>query len=40
MRSPADATAADLQVTSDVEILNTDLHIASVNAKGRLAKST
>ena len=37
VRGPADATAADLQVTSDVEILNPDLHIASVNAKGRLA---
>ena len=29
--------AADLKVTSDVEILNPDLHIATVNAKGRLA---
>ncbi|MFZ0905348.1 MAG: DNA-directed RNA polymerase subunit alpha, partial [Mycobacterium sp.] len=37
VRGPADATAADLQVTSDVEILNPDLHIASINAKGRLA---
>jgi DNA-directed RNA polymerase subunit alpha len=37
VRGPADATAADLQLTSDVEILNPDLHIASVNAKGRLA---
>ncbi len=37
VRGPADATAADLQTTSDVEILNPDLHIASINAKGRLA---
>ncbi len=31
VRGPADATAADLQVTSDVEILNKDLHIATLN---------
>ena len=37
VRGPADATAADLQLTADVEVLNPDLHIASVNAKGRLA---
>jgi DNA-directed RNA polymerase subunit alpha len=37
VRGPADATAADLQTTADVEILNPDLHIASINAKGRLA---
>jgi DNA-directed RNA polymerase subunit alpha len=37
VRGPADATAADLQTTSDVEVLNPDLHIASINAKGRLA---
>jgi len=37
VRGPADATAADLQLTADVEILNPDLHIASINAKGRLA---
>jgi DNA-directed RNA polymerase subunit alpha len=37
VRGPADATAKDLQATSDVEILNPDLHIASINAKGRLA---
>jgi DNA-directed RNA polymerase subunit alpha len=36
-RGPGDATAADLQVTADVEILNPDLHIASLNAKGHLA---
>jgi DNA-directed RNA polymerase subunit alpha len=37
VRGPADATAADLQTTSDVEILNPDLHIATINGKGRLA---
>src|SRR5258708_22501227 len=36
-RGPGDVTAGDIQTTSDVEILNPDLHIASVNAKGRLA---
>src|SRR5687768_12561130 len=36
-RGPADVTAADIQTTSDVEVLNRDLHIASLNAKGRLA---
>jgi DNA-directed RNA polymerase subunit alpha len=34
---PADVTAADIQLTSDVEVLNPDLHVATVNAKGRLA---
>src|SRR5260370_300173 len=29
--------AGDIQTASDVEVLNPDLHIASVNAKGRLA---
>ena len=36
-RGPGDAAAADLQATADVEILNPDLHIASLNAKGHLA---
>src|SRR5271163_3968198 len=36
-RGPGDATAADLQVSADVEVLNPELHIASLNAKGRLA---
>jgi DNA-directed RNA polymerase subunit alpha len=36
-RGPAEVTAADIQPTADVEILNPDLHIASVNGKGRLA---
>ena len=36
-RGPADVTASDIQTTADVEILNSDLHIATVNGKGRLA---
>jgi DNA-directed RNA polymerase subunit alpha len=36
-RGPADVTAVDIQTTADVEILNPDLHIATVNGKGRLA---
>jgi DNA-directed RNA polymerase subunit alpha len=36
-RGPGEATAADLQATADVEVLNPDLHIATLNAKGRLA---
>ncbi len=36
-RGPGDITAGDIQTTADVEILNPDLHIATVNAKGRLA---
>ena len=36
-RGPGDITAGDIQTTSDVEILNPALHIASINAKGRLA---
>lgn len=36
-RGPGDATAGDLQVTADVEVLNPDQHIASLNGKGRLA---
>ncbi len=36
-RGAAEVTAADIQTTADVEILNPDLHIASVNGKGRLA---
>jgi DNA-directed RNA polymerase subunit alpha len=36
-RGPGDATAGDLQTTADVEVLNPELHIASLNAKGRLA---
>jgi DNA-directed RNA polymerase subunit alpha len=37
VRGPADVSAADIQTTSDVEILNKDLHIATLNGKGRLA---
>ena len=37
VRGPKDVTAADIQQTADVEILNGDLHIATVNATGRLA---
>ena len=37
VRGPADVTGADLKATSDVEVLNRDLHLATVNAKGRLA---
>jgi len=36
-RGPGDITAGDIQTTADVEILNPDLHIATVNAKGHLA---
>jgi len=37
VRGPAQVTAADIQATSDVEILNPDLHIATLNGKARLA---
>jgi len=37
VRGPADVTAGDIQTTADVEILNPELHLATVNAKGRLA---
>jgi DNA-directed RNA polymerase subunit alpha len=37
VRGAADVTAADIQTTSDIEILNKDLHIATLNTKGRLA---
>jgi DNA-directed RNA polymerase subunit alpha len=36
-RGPGDVTASDIQTTADVEVLNPDLHLATVNAKGRLA---
>src|ERR1700694_4176395 len=35
-RGPGDVTARDIQTTADVEVLNPELHIATVNAKGRL----
>ena len=37
VRGPAVVTAGDIQQTSDVEILNPDLVLATLNAKGRLA---
>ena len=37
VRGPADVTAADIETSADVEILNGGLHIATVNSKGRLA---
>jgi DNA-directed RNA polymerase subunit alpha len=37
VRGPADVTAQDIQATSDVEILNPELHIATLNKSGRLA---
>lgn len=36
-RGPGDVTAGDIQTTSDVEILNPDLHLATLTASGRLA---
>ncbi len=37
VRGPADVKAGDIQTTSDVEVLNGDLIIATINEKGRLA---
>lgn len=37
VRGPAEVTAADLQLTADVEVLNPELHVASLNGKGRLS---
>jgi DNA-directed RNA polymerase subunit alpha len=36
-RGPGTVTANDIQTSADVEVLNTDLPIASLNGKGRLA---
>jgi len=36
-RGPGVVTAGDIQTTADVEILNPGLHLATINAKGRLA---
>jgi DNA-directed RNA polymerase subunit alpha len=36
-RGPAEVHASDIQTTADVEILNGDLYLATVNASGRLA---
>ena len=37
VRGPADIAAKDIQLTSDVEILNGDLHLATLNKSGRIA---
>jgi DNA-directed RNA polymerase subunit alpha len=37
VRGPSDVTAGDIKVPSEVEILNRDLHLATLNARGRLA---
>ncbi len=37
VRGPAEVTAGDLQLTADVEVLNPELHLATLNSKGRLA---
>jgi DNA-directed RNA polymerase subunit alpha len=37
VRGPATVTAGNLQTTSEVEVLNPELHIATLNDKGRLA---
>jgi DNA-directed RNA polymerase subunit alpha len=37
VRGPADVTAGDIQLTSDIEILNGDLHLATLNKSGRIA---
>ncbi len=37
VHGPADVTAGDIAVTADVEILNRDLPLATINEKGRLA---
>jgi DNA-directed RNA polymerase subunit alpha len=36
-RGPGDVTAGDIQTTADVEILNPELQLATVNQRGRLA---
>ena len=37
VRGAAEISAADIKCPADVEILNTEIHIASLNSKGRLA---
>ena len=37
VRGPATITAGDIECPADVEILNTDLHLATLNSKARLA---
>lgn len=36
-RGPGDVAASDIELTADVEILNPELHLATINDKGRLA---
>jgi DNA-directed RNA polymerase subunit alpha len=36
-RGPGEVTAGDIELTADVEILSPELHIATLNSKGRLA---
>ena len=37
VRGPADIGARDIQLTSDIEILNEDLHLATLNKSGHVA---
>jgi DNA-directed RNA polymerase subunit alpha len=37
VKGAADVTAGDIETNADVEILNSDLHIATLNGSGRLA---
>jgi DNA-directed RNA polymerase subunit alpha len=37
VRGPADVLARDIQLTSDIEILNDDHHLATLNRSGRIA---
>jgi DNA-directed RNA polymerase subunit alpha len=37
VRGPADVTAQDIQATADIDILNPELHLATLNKSGRLA---
>jgi DNA-directed RNA polymerase subunit alpha len=37
VRGPAEIIARDIQLTADVEILNEDLHLATLNKSGRIA---
>jgi len=37
VRGPAEITAGDIKCPSDIEILNKDLHLATLNSKARLA---
>ncbi|HET9608596.1 MAG TPA: DNA-directed RNA polymerase subunit alpha [Acidimicrobiales bacterium] len=37
VRGPADIRAQDIQLTADIEILNGDLHLATLNKSGRIA---